>query len=169
MLSLHTGRNQAWDDRTLPRRIFYHLQARQARSPRYRCHPLLQIHPSEVDAIGKNCFVGAERNITSILDHELPLFSIFANPFVFDKMFFERIPAFWGNKKEKIIDVKLKRKCFISSDSHTVSWTARYYYAVTNSHSSQSPTNFFWVHYVYELGVRIRLKFGKRRVSNLGS
>jgi len=41
------------------------------------------------------------------------LFSIFANPFVFDKMFFERIPAFLGNiKKEKIIDVKLKRKMF---------------------------------------------------------
>merc|ERR1712168_971201 len=53
------------DDRALPRRIFHHLQAREARSPRYRCHSLLQIHPSQVDATGKkkNCFVGAERKM----------------------------------------------------------------------------------------------------------
>jgi hypothetical protein len=38
----HSG-NQARDDRPLLGRVLYHVQARQARSSRYRCHALVAI------------------------------------------------------------------------------------------------------------------------------
>ncbi len=39
----------ARDDWTLFGRVLNHLQASQARSSWYRCHPLLQVHPSQVN------------------------------------------------------------------------------------------------------------------------
>ena len=47
----------AWDVWSLPGRVLHHLQASEARSPRYRSHPLFSFHPSEVDCfrcINKN-------------------------------------------------------------------------------------------------------------------
>merc|ERR1711894_655948 len=48
--SLHSGGDQARDDWTLPGRVLHLLQACQARQTWYRSHPLLKIHPSEVNA-----------------------------------------------------------------------------------------------------------------------
>ena len=39
----------AGDDWSLPGRVQHHLQAGEARSPRYRSHPLLPVHPPQVN------------------------------------------------------------------------------------------------------------------------
>ncbi len=48
---LQPGGDQARDDRTLPGRVLHHLQAGQAREARYRSHPLLQVHPPQVEGV----------------------------------------------------------------------------------------------------------------------
>lgn len=43
----------ARDDRPLPGGVLHHVQAGEARPTRHRCHPLLQVHSSEVERCGE--------------------------------------------------------------------------------------------------------------------
>merc|ERR1712168_1362673 len=101
------------DDRALPRRIFHHLQAREARSPRYRCHSLVQIHPSQVDATGKkkNCFVGAERKMLHLFStpRVAAVLCLCESISCLTRCFWKEILHFERFKKERIIVVKLKK------------------------------------------------------------
>lgn len=54
----------ARDDRSLPGGVFHHLQASEARPAWDRCHPLLQVHPTEINkSFGKKCVLCVNKEV----------------------------------------------------------------------------------------------------------
>lgn len=51
----------ARDDRPLPGGVFHHLQTREARPARYRCHPLVPLHPAEIKRSFGDLFIGVNK------------------------------------------------------------------------------------------------------------
>ena len=49
IFSVQPGRNQTWNDWILYGRIFNDIQNSSSRSPRYRCHSLVPIYPTQVE------------------------------------------------------------------------------------------------------------------------
>uniref|UniRef100_A0A8C3GKZ1 40S ribosomal protein S15 n=1 Tax=Cairina moschata TaxID=8855 RepID=A0A8C3GKZ1_CAIMO len=59
--NLQPGGDQARDDRPLPGGVLHHLQTREARPARYRCHPLLPLHPAEINRSFGDLFIGVNK------------------------------------------------------------------------------------------------------------